>query len=139
MLNGFAYEIVLWHLLDHPWTAFGFGRSSAQRFSPLHALRGGGLGWPSGVVPAVVPWQERSPAGQPMALDTPAGEELTAADFYEVTPPVTSTCCKRDPPVRMKALFGSLGHLHGCAKSLSRLHARWCGLNQCSRIPDNSL
>jgi len=36
-------------------------------------------------VPAVVPWQERSPNGQPMALDTPAGEELTPADFFEVT------------------------------------------------------
>lgn len=36
------------------------------------------------MVPAVVPWQERSPAGQPMALDTPAGEELTPADFFEV-------------------------------------------------------
>ena len=33
----------------------------------------------------MVPWQERSSGGQPMALDTPAGEELAPADFFEVT------------------------------------------------------
>jgi hypothetical protein len=41
----------------------------------------------AGVVPSVVPWKERSAessAGQPMALDTPAGEELSPADFFEV-------------------------------------------------------
>ena len=39
----------------------------------------------------MVPWQERSPNGQPMALDTPAGEELTLADFFEVTLTLTRT------------------------------------------------